>query len=88
MDEAIRKIETDRLMDSQRRGQNYQKMVQNRLAAQKNKSIRDYDAGVKLLAALQPNGVSMHNIEHTLKRNPMYENANAYKIKSIAMTHK
>ena len=41
---------------------------------------KDYDAEIQLLAALQPDGVSMHNIEHVLKRRPIFQNPKAYQI--------
>ena len=57
-------------------------MVQDRLSERKQKELKDYDAEVRLLASLQADGVAMHNMEHVLKRRPIYEHAKAYKIQT------
>ena len=49
---------------------------------------KDYDASVKLLASVQPDGISMHNILDVLKTKPFYENPKAYNIKKKVKTTK
>lgn len=73
IEDAIKAVENERLFNSQLSGLSYQKMVQNRLSSRKSKQLKDYDAEVKLLASLQTDGVSMHNIENVLKRRPFFE---------------
>ena len=50
--------------------------------------MKDYDAEVKLLASLQADGVAMHNMEHVLKRRPIFELQKAYKIQGKVTSEK
>ena len=68
IEDAIRKVDSDRLMQSQRTGQNYQQIVKQRLVDKRSQKDKDYDAEIELLAALQPNGITMHSMAHVLKR--------------------
>jgi len=50
--EAVRKLDADRLMHSQRQGSDYQQEVKKRLNERKRQKQLDYDAEVELLASL------------------------------------
>ncbi len=54
--------------------------MKKRLLQRKRQNAKDYDAEVELLASLQTDGVSMHNLQQVLRRKDIFEDKKAFQI--------